>query len=147
MGGALNYTIITFVALLIILIICAAINITIKNNVDIRVIDKMSGEEFEKLLGDYFKDRGYKVTLTPRSNDYGADLVLSKNRIRTIIQAKRYKNKVNNRAVQEIVSAKSVYNADKCMVVTNSYYTKNAIKLAKANDVILWDRDKLKQIL
>ena len=29
------------------------------------------------------------------------------------------------------------------MVVTNSYFTKPAIELAKANGVKLWDRDKL----
>ena len=29
------------------------------------------------------------------------------------------------------------------MVVTNSYFTDNAIELAKANDVELWDRDSI----
>ena len=33
------------------------------------------------------------------------------------------------------------------MVVTNSYYTKGAIELAEANNIALWDRDKLAQTL
>ena len=105
----------------------------------------MTGEEFENLLKAHFEDIGYKVELTPKSNDYGADLVLKDNREKIVVQAKRYKNKVGNKAVQEIVSAKPFYSADKAMVVTNSFYTKNATNLARANDVILWNRKDLQK--
>ena len=37
------------------------------------------------------------------------------------------------------------YNADKCMVITNSYFTKGARELAKAAGVILWDRTILRE--
>lgn len=109
----------------------------------IRKIDLMSGEEFENLLSAHFEKAGYRVKLTPKSNDYGADLVLKKNGKITIVQAKRYKGKVSNSAVQEIVAAKPYYNADYAMVVTNSYYTNNAKVLADANGVVLWDRTQL----
>ena len=33
------------------------------------------------------------------------------------------------------------------MVITNSFYTKPAIELAKANDVELWNRDQLVKVL
>lgn len=106
-------------------------------------IDKMSGVEFERLLKAYFEKQGYNVSLTSTSNDYGADLVLKKGGTITVVQAKRYKGKVGNKAVQEIVGAKGYYNAKNCMVVSNSFYTTNAIALAKANDVLLWDRNDL----
>lgn len=107
-------------------------------------IDNMSGQDFEVMLKRYFEKRGYKAELTPTSNDYGADLVLTKRGIRTVVQAKRYKNSVGNSAVQEIVAAKAYYKAKKCIVITNSFFTKNAIKLAKVNKVELWDRNRLK---
>ncbi|MDW2800501.1 restriction endonuclease [Clostridium boliviensis] len=106
-------------------------------------IDKMSGPDFEKLLKAHFEKKGYSVRLTPASNDYGADLVLIKDNSTTVVQAKRYKNKIGNKAIQEIVGAKGYYNADKCMVISNSFYTANAIALAKANNVTLWNRNDL----
>ena len=107
-------------------------------------IDKMSGEEFERYLKAYFEKIGYKVSLTSKSHDYGVDLVL-KDRYETIIvQAKRYKNKVGITAIQEIVAAKEMYNADRCMVITNSFFSKSAQELAQTNNVELWDREYLK---
>ena len=109
----------------------------------IRKIDAMSGEDFERLLATHFEKAGYKVTLTPTSNDYGADLILKKKGKTTVLQAKRYKGKVSNSAIQEIVAAMPYYNADHAMVVTNSYFTNNAKVLAEANQVELWDRTQL----
>ena len=103
----------------------------------------MSGEQFEEYLKYNFEQFGYKVSLTPKTGDYGADLICKKNGQILIIQAKRYKDKVRNSAIQEIVAAKAYYKADKCMVVTNSYFSEPAKELAKANDVELWDRDSL----
>lgn len=112
-----------------------------------RKVDKMDGIEFEALLAEYFKLNGYHVVLTPPSNDYGADLVLGKGGETIIVQAKRYTgHKVGNSAVQEIVAAMPYYKATQAMVVTNSFYSKNAVELAKANNVLLWDRNDIKKI-
>ncbi len=108
-------------------------------------IDVMSGEEFEEYLKYYFESQGYKVKLTPVTNDYGADLVLKKDGEVTVVQAKRWNNPVGNSAVQEIVASKGYYKATKAMVVTNSTFTSNALNLAKANDVVLWDRNYIKK--
>ncbi len=106
-------------------------------------IDKMDGIQFEHYLCEVFKKKGYKAEVTKASNDYGADLVIKKGKNKIVVQAKRYSSNVNNSAVQEIIGAKAYYKANKSMVVTNSYYTKNAIELAKVNNVELWDRDRL----
>ena len=113
----------------------------------INEIDKFSGIEFENLLAVYFKEMGYKVKTTPASNDYGADLVLHKDNKCVIVQAKRYKNKVGISAIQQIAAAKAYYKADRTIVVTNSYYTKQAVNLAKKCDVQLIDRDELIKIM
>lgn len=114
-------------------------------NSKIHDIDNMSGVEFEGLLKAHFETQGYKVKLTPMSNDYGADLILFKDNIKTVVQAKRYREKVSNKAIQEIIGAKGYYKASVGMVVTNSYFTSNAEKVALANDIILWDRNILIQ--
>ena len=112
-------------------------------NSGIRQIDAMTGEEFEELLKAHFEKLGYHVSLTPASNDYGADLILKRDGEITAVQAKRYQAKVGNSAIQEIVAAKSYYKANKAMVCTNSYFTSNAKALAFANNVELWDRNTL----
>jgi restriction system protein len=106
-------------------------------------LDKMEGLDFEKYLEGLFCKLGYTVKRTPYQGDYGADLVIQKAGVRTVVQAKRYSRSVGVKAVQEAVTAKSYYHCHKAIVVTNCYYSEQAKKLAKANRVELWDRDNL----
>lgn len=106
-------------------------------------IDNMTGEEFEQYLGILYKRKGYKVEFTPGTMDFGADLILTKGRTKTIVQAKRYRNSVGEAAVQQAIAAMGYYKADQCMVVTNSDYTPAARELAKKTKVVLIDRNKL----
>lgn len=102
-------------------------------------LNNLTGEEFEELLKAYFKKNGYKVDLTPKSGDYGADLIVRKNGEKIIIQAKRYKGSVGISAVQEVIGAKEYYKGDKALVITNSYFTPAAKELAGKTRVKLWD--------
>lgn len=106
-------------------------------------VDNMTGIVFEEFLKGLLKHKGYKVRLTSTTGDYGADLILSANDKKIVVQAKRYKRKVGIKAVQEIVSAKNYYNADECWVITNNYFTIPAVNLADSNHVVLIDRDLL----
>ena len=110
-------------------------------------IDSMSGEEFEQYLGAFFKRRGYKVSYTAQSGDYGADLILKDGRNIIVVQVKRYSSTVGVKAVQEIIGAVRMYEASEAWVVTNNYFTKQAINLADMNDVYLIDRDHLIELL
>lgn len=109
----------------------------------IQDIDRMKGRVFEEYLAVVFRKKGYHVKLTQASKDQGADLVISKDGIRIVVQAKRWRGNVGNKAVQEVVASKPYYKADRAMIVTNSFFTKPAKELAKANHVELWDRIKL----
>lgn len=109
----------------------------------IEQIDHMDGKQFENRLEILFGDLGYRVELTPYSGDWGADLIVAKNGIRTAVQAKRYSKAVGVEAVQEAVTAKAKYHCVAALVVTNSIYTRQARELAAANRVELWDRDWL----
>jgi restriction system protein len=106
-------------------------------------IDQMNGKTFEKYLEVLFEKLGYRVERTRYIGDYGADLVTAKDGVKTVIQAKRYKSKAGVKAIQEAVAAKGYYECSRAMVVTNSFFTQQAIELARRNQVELWDRSKL----
>lgn len=131
--------------------ICVAINSCVcrhkRLKIGISTVDRMSGIEFEMFLKNHFEALGYHVSTTPTTGDYGADLVLVGHRERIVLQAKRYSGKIGIAAIQQIVAAKSYYGAGKAVVVTNSYFTKNAAVLARKNDVELWDRNKLRKVM
>lgn len=113
----------------------------------IKKVDKMTGIEFENFLFTYFKSLGCKVKTTKASNDYGADLILEYKKRKISVQAKRYQGTIGVKAVQEVIGSMAYYKTDCGLVVTNSYYSKNAEELAFANNVILWDRDVLIQMM
>lgn len=110
-------------------------------------IDTMDGKEFEIYLENLFIKHNYYVERTQYSGDYGADLILHRDGIKTIVQAKRWENKIGVKGVQEVVAAKGHYQGDKALLVTNSYLTRQALSLAKSNGVEVWDRDKLLKVI
>ena len=107
----------------------------------------MNGYEFESFLGELFKKMGYNVVNTKLSGDQGADLIVEKLGEKTAVQAKCYFDPVSNKAVQEVVASKNHYNCNKSLVITSSSFTKSAISLASSNNVELWDRKKLEEMI
>ncbi|MGW7813686.1 restriction endonuclease [Staphylococcus xylosus] len=109
---------------------------------NIKDIDRMDGLDFEFYLSVLFKELGYKAVVTNGSHDFGADLILKKGNQKIVVQAKRYgyKKNVSIGAIQEVFASQRYHNADESWVITNSYFTKSAIKLAKPCNVILKDR-------
>lgn len=116
-------------------------------NADLDEINTMEGVQFEKYLAELFKVLGYKVQLTAETGDFGADLILNDGDSCTVIQAKRYKNKVGIKAVQEILGAKAYYKADHAWVVTNSEFTNAAMELADTSGVTLYNRSGLLNLM
>lgn len=110
-------------------------------------IDLMQGYEFEYFLKTLFFYLGYDAKETPRRGDFGADLILTKDGIVTVVQAKRYSKNVGVRSVQEITLAKTHYQADRGMVVTNSLFTPQAEQLARENSIQLIDRHELQEMM
>lgn len=108
-------------------------------------IDTMTGEEFEQYVAELLHFQGYKTRMTPRSGDYGVDIVASKDGVKTAVQIKRYSNKLDQKPIREAVTGMAVrqYGCTKAMVVTNSTFTKAAEFLAKESGCELIDREKL----
>lgn len=108
-------------------------------------IDLMSGSEFENFISLLFTKMGYQCIVTKHSGDQGIDVIAEKNSRKMGIQAKCYSHQVTNSAIQEVVAGLGHYNLSKGLVVTNHYFTNSAIELAQSNEVILWDRNLLKE--
>lgn len=109
----------------------------------IHSLDTLSGGEFEDLLMNLYKRRGYQVEKTPATGDQGADLIVEKAGQRVAVQAKRYRETVGNEAVQQIVAAVSHYGADRGVVVSTSQFSSSAEELAHSNQVDLVPRHEL----
>ena len=77
---------------------------------------------------------GYSCDVTPKSGDYGADIIATDKKTgrKVAIQCKLYSvgHKVGIKAVQEVVSAKTYYQCDEAWVMTNSSYTNAAQEFA-----------------
>lgn len=110
--------------------------------------DHMDGVNFESFCAHILTANGYKnVKTTPASGDHGIDLLAEKDDISYAIQCKRYSSNIGNAAVQQAHTGKSLYHKDIAVVLTNRYFTQQAIDEAKELGVKLWDRDKLKEML
>ena len=106
--------------------------------------DSMTGHDFEHFCADLLTKNGFiNVEVTPGSGDHGIDILAEKDDITYAIQCKCYSKDINNAAVQQAHTGKSIYNKDIAVVLTNRGFTPQAIEEANALGVKLWGRDKL----
>ena len=107
-------------------------------------IDRMNGPTFESFLCVLFRQLGYHVEAVGRTGDFGADLVVTKARLCTAVQAKqRSRGTVGIRALQEVVGSLPHHRCQRGLVVTNQRFTSAARQLAREHGVELWDREVL----
>lgn len=110
-------------------------------------VDEMSGVEFEHFVADLLRSQGYQVENIGGMEDFGIDLIASRNQIRHAVQVKRWNWPVGVSAIRAAVAGKNYHHCDRAVVITNNYFTWRAKNLAKANNCKLIDRDGLsKQI-
>lgn len=118
------------------------------NNTNILFVDGMDGHDFEYFCADILRKNGFSnVEVTPGSGDQGVDILAVKDGIRYAVQCKNYATTLGNTSVQEVNAGKTFYNCHVGVVMTNSTFTNGAIALAEATGVLLWDRNKLQQMM
>lgn len=100
-------------------------------NVTEKEIHGMTGEEFEDLVGDFYKLHGFEVFPTPKTNDYGADLILKTASGIICVQTKRQTSNVGIKAVQEVYASMAKYGGAAGVVITTAGFSSQAIELAK----------------
>ena len=113
-----------------------------------RNFDDMEGHQFEYFCADVLRKNGFeKVEVTQGSGDQGIDIIAFKDGIKYGIQCKCYSADIGNKAVQEAFSGKTFYNCHVGVVLTNRYFTASAKELAEKNGILLWDRNKLNEMI
>lgn len=107
-------------------------------------IDQMSGREFEYRLKSLFQNLGYRVELKRGYKDHGADLILTGAKgARIAVQAKKLASrdgKIGAKVIGEALRGKQYYNCHYAMIITNQYFTEQAIEEAQKAGVTLWNR-------
>ncbi|ACL59033.1 restriction endonuclease [Methylobacterium nodulans] len=101
------------------------------------------GIAYERFCAALLERAGWDARPTRASGDQGADVIAEQDGLRLVLQCKRYAKPVGNAAVQEVVAARSYWQADWAAVVSNAGFTPAARKLAGATDVLLLHHDDL----
>lgn len=109
-------------------------------------LDAMSGPDFEAALAELFDLLGDEVEHIG-GFDKGADLVMTRDGERTAVQANRHTGSVGIQAVRQPVDGIKCDACTRGLVVTNSYFTAQAIECAERWDVDLWDRRELAEYI
>lgn len=105
--------------------------------------------EFEDFIAYLFKENGYDQKPTGYSSDFGADLIVKREGVKTAVQVKRYfeLHKVGVSDINQVIGAQQYYQCDQAMMITTSSYTQGAKELAEAAKVILWDWHRLEKAI
>ncbi len=104
----------------------------------------MSWQDFEFLVGEYFRRRQFRVEETKSGADGGADLIATKGMEKYLVQCKHWKaNKVGVKVVRELLGVMVGVGATGGFVVTSGEFTQDAIDFAKANNILILDGKEL----
>jgi restriction system protein len=108
-------------------------------------MDDMEGHDFEFFCAELLKANGFRcVEVTQGSGDFGIDIIAYDMRgLKYGIQCKRYGSNVGWHAVEEARAGAEYYGCDRAVVMTNNYFTRQAVEGAQKINVELWNRDVL----
>ncbi len=108
---------------------------------------RMDPYDFELLIGDLFEAMGYATMVTPRSRDFGVDILIKFDHFGLshswIVQAKKYDGNVGVREIREYGSLKMRDRVDGVIIVTTGNFTKDALEEAEQYNVKLINGDIL----
>lgn len=94
-------------------------------------------EEFEHFCADTLRRTGWSVQVTKGSGEQGVDVLASKDGVIVVLQCKRWRRPVGNKAVQEAHAGMVHYSANAAAVIATSSFTRSAHELAQSTGVHL----------
>ena len=108
-------------------------------------LNGMSWQEFEMLVGEAFRRKGYTVSETGGGGaDGGVDLVLRKDGEKFLVQCKQWKAcKVGVTTIRELYGVMAAGGAAGGFVVTSGVFTQEAKSFAEGKNIDLIDGSKL----
>ncbi|HBO5517491.1 TPA: restriction endonuclease [Pseudomonas aeruginosa] len=112
-----------------------------------QAIRNLTWEQFEQMVGEAFRRRGYSVNETAKGADGGIDLVMHKGNELFLVQCKQWKAlKVGVQVVRELYGVMSARGAAGGFVVTSGSFTAEAVRFAKGTSMELVDGSNLAQM-
>jgi restriction endonuclease Mrr len=110
-------------------------------------IDRMQGLAFELALVDLLELLGYEDVERVGGFDKGADILATDEGERIAVQAKRRSSSVGISAVRQLIDGRKRYGCARGLVITNSFFTEQAIECAREWEIELWDRKVLAEFV
>jgi len=105
------------------------------------LLEALAPLEFERLVGEFFKERGFEVSTTSPTRDARVDLVLTSPTDKKVLLVEVKKlsrqGRVSVDAVRKLLGVLSVAGAPLGMLVSTSGYTAAALALAAGTPVLL----------
>jgi restriction system protein len=119
-----------------------------KGSDDSAAVSAMSGRELERHIADAFRQRGFMVTGFGRGCARGADLALSRNGQRFLVQLRHWRNQeVGVLAIRELGAALPPAGAHGGFVITAGRFTREARELALEVRIQLIDGAALPELI
>nr|WP_312027003.1 restriction endonuclease [Pseudomonas sp. J452] len=111
-----------------------------------RIIDGISWREFELLIGEVFRQKGYVVSeLGGAGPDGGVDIVLHKDGEKYLVQCKHWRSlKVGVSVVRELFGVMAAQGAVGGFVVTSGKMTSEAKSFSAGLNIVLVEGDELR---
>lgn len=100
--------------------------------VDPKIIDNISSREFEEMVCELLDKQGYNVKLTKQTRDGGKDIIVVQKSVLgefcIYVECKRYdkSNPISVRLVRELYGTVMADDATAGMIITTSYFTRDA---------------------
>lgn len=116
----------------------------LRASVPVRFQD-VSPFDFEDFIAHLFYEAGCEVEQTDYTGDFGADMVIVREGVKTVVQVKRYRAdaSVGVHDLNQVIAAQKYYNAEKAMIVATTGFTTSALKVADQSDAEVWDWERL----
>lgn len=112
-------------------------------------LEGMSWREFEQLVGEYFRRRGFSVEETGGGGaDGGVDVVISRGTDRYLVQCKQWKaRQVGVTTVRELYGVMAAQGAAGGYAVTSGVFTDEAKRFAEGREIELIGGDRLVEMI
>ncbi|MEC3876694.1 restriction endonuclease [Chryseobacterium salviniae] len=110
---------------------------------------KLHPREFEQLIAELLYNKGFEIELTKQTRDNGYDILAMKyingfSPIKYLVECKKYaeNRKIGVEIVRSFKEVLSTEQANKGLIVTTSYFSRDAIKKQKETPLLLEYKDK-----
>jgi hypothetical protein len=103
------------------------------------ILESLNPVEFERLVMELFKERGYAVTAVESGRDIGIDFAIKKDNKLVLVEVKKLsrQSRVSVETVRRLLEAISTLGASLGILVATSGYTTAAVGLAAGTPVLL----------